>query len=77
MDWRDWVANIIGVVGAVILTGYLEQYNYIPQENFFTSIVAIVVLTIVIGTVVNMITGNSEDKTYLDKLRDKDRYRDK
>ena len=77
MDLRDWIANIVGIVGAVIATGYLEQYNYIPQENFLTSIIAIIVLTIVIGTVVNLITGNTEDKTYLDKLRDKDRYKDK
>ena len=77
MDLRDWIANIVGLVGAVITTGYLEQYNYIPQENFFTSIIAIIVLTIVFGSVVNLITGNTEDKAYLDKLRDKDRYRDK
>ena len=71
MDLRDWIAYIVGFFGAVIGTGYLEQNNYIPQENFFVSMVAILILWIGIGTVINLITGNTEDKEYLNNLQKK------
>jgi uncharacterized membrane protein (DUF106 family) len=71
MDLRDWIAYIVGLSGAIIGTGYLEQNNYIPQENFFVSMVAILILWIGIGTAINLITGNTEDKEYFNNLQKK------
>ena len=40
----------------IVTVGYLEQQNIIPQENYFTSIVALIVVFILIGTLAINIT---------------------
>lgn len=59
---KDTISLIISIPSTIIAVGYLEQQNVIPQENYFTSIVALIVVFILIGTLVNMIIGNTEDK---------------
>jgi hypothetical protein len=59
---KDTISLIITIPSTIIAVGYLEQQNVIPQENYFTSIVALIVVFTLIGTLVNMIIGNTEDK---------------
>ena len=59
---KDTISLIISIPSTIIAVGYLEQQNVIPQENYFTSIVALIVVFTLIGALVNMIIGNTEDK---------------
>ena len=59
---KDTITLIITIPSTIVAVGYLEQQNVIPQENYFTSIIALIVVFILIGTLVGMIIGNTEDK---------------
>ena len=59
---KDTISLIITFFITIVTVGYLEQQNIIPQENYITSIVALIVVFILIGTLVNLIIGNTEDK---------------
>ena len=59
---KDTITLIITIPSSIVAVGYLEQQNVIPQENYFTSIIALIVVFILIGALVGVIVGNTEDK---------------
>ena len=49
---KDTFVIVIAVLISAVVVGYLEQENIIPQENYFTSIIALIV---VIPIIINLL----------------------
>ena len=59
---KDLFTAIISILISGVVVGYLQQENIIPQENIFTTIIALIVAFLLIGSFVNVIIGNAEYK---------------
>ena len=55
---KDTFVIFIAVLISAVVVGYLEQENIIPQENYFTSIIALIVVIPIIISLLNVIIRN-------------------
>ena len=55
---KDTFVIVIAFLISAVVVGYLEQENIIPQENYFTSIIALIVVIPIIINLLNVIIRN-------------------
>ena len=55
---KDTFIIVIAFLISAVVVGYLEQENIIPQENYFTSIIALIVVIPIIINLLNVIIRN-------------------
>ena len=55
---KDTFVIVIAFFISSVVVGYLEQENIIPQENYFTSIIALIVVIPIIINLLNVIIRN-------------------
>jgi uncharacterized membrane protein YeaQ/YmgE (transglycosylase-associated protein family) len=51
------ITIILSIVGAIILTVFLQTYNYIP-DGYIMSAISIVINYLILGTVITTTTRN-------------------
>jgi uncharacterized membrane protein YeaQ/YmgE (transglycosylase-associated protein family) len=51
------ITIILSIVGAIILTVFLQTYNYIP-DGYIMSAISIVINYLILGTIITMTSKN-------------------
>mgnify|MGYP000495041875 CR=1 FL=1 len=52
---NEKIIMILSIVGAVLITAFLQAYNYIP-EGLIISTISIVINYLIVGTILTVIT---------------------
>ena len=54
---NEKITIILSIVGSIIITVFLQTYNYIP-DSYIISAISIVINYLILGTIITMISKN-------------------
>ena len=54
---NEKITIILSIVGAIIISVFLQTYNYIP-DDYITSAISIVINYLILGTTITITTKN-------------------